>query len=152
MRQKRTNDDEKSSSGRVGDGQKFPYIRVYARADRDISSTLPDPPCLVGWLAIMSRYLITTKAVEATCHCGAAILRAIDVGLPVVVDAQPIPATDEVRVLIEGRWTYTRRRWSNELHHRTALMIHASDGAEPIHATHVCAPPAQPALFEGLPA
>jgi hypothetical protein len=84
--------------------------------------------------------------VEVDCHqCRQKVLRALDEGEPVTVDANPIRPEDEVAILLAGRRTYARLR-GGDLVHRHAGRIRYGLVGEKIHAAHVCGGYSQPAL------
>jgi hypothetical protein len=84
------------------------------------------------------KYLISTKVVERSCTCGAALLTAYAEGLPARVDRMPLDAPAEIAALLEGRWTFALAH--GELVHRDALRIRGGYVGDSIHAQHRCAP------------
>lgn len=96
----------------------------------------------------MSQHLISTRAVEVDCpQCQQPVLRAVDEGLPAVVDATPINPTTELHTLLDNRRTYARLH-CRELAHRHAGRIRHGLVGDAIHAEHICPTVAsQPDLF-----
>jgi hypothetical protein len=90
-------------------------------------------------------HLITTRAKERSCRCGAAILVGIAEGMPVRADARPVTPAEEIAALVEGRWTFALR--CGELVHRDAIRIRGGYVGQSVHAQHRCAAYTQPSLI-----
>lgn len=92
----------------------------------------------------MTAYLVSTTATDTRCpRCRAAVITAIDEGIPARVDATPLPdRTAEIAALLDGKHTYvlTDRR---HLFHRDASRIAGGSIHGTIHAEHTCAGPTQ---------
>jgi len=88
----------------------------------------------------MSRHLVSTAAAVKSCPgCGTTTLKAIDEGLTVIADAQPIPGT-EVEILLTGLRTYTFSS-GKYLTYRDADRIAGGYLHGTIHAQHRCPQP-----------
>ncbi|GIJ51298.1 hypothetical protein Val02_81840 [Virgisporangium aliadipatigenens] len=81
-------------------------------------------------------HLISTDATRTSCRCGAVVLVAVDEGLAVRADADPIPPTAEIAALVDGRWTYTHA--GGQLIYRDAARIRSNTPAGCIHREHRC--------------
>jgi hypothetical protein len=94
---------------------------------------------MAGLVIAMTRHLVTTRAAPRACkRCKASILVAVSEGLPAYVDTTPIDALQEIRALVEGRWTYTLTT-ARELLHRDRLRIQTTpDTRTTIHRQHRC--------------
>ncbi|MCX4474835.1 hypothetical protein OOK41_31745 [Micromonospora sp. NBC_01655] len=92
----------------------------------------------------MRQHFISTTATEARCpRCHAALLTALDEGLPVRVDATPLPdRAAEINALLDGRWTYTHTA-NKHLVIRDEHRIAANTMRGTVHAEHKCTGPTQ---------
>lgn len=86
----------------------------------------------------MSEHLISTRSQQSTCRrCGATLLAAHDQGMPVVVDATPLPDRGaEIAALLRGLRTYTHAY--RQLIYRSPERIESGWPAGTIHASHQC--------------
>ena len=93
------------------------------------------------------QHLISTKAAEVLCWCGATIISGLDEGLTAKVDPWPLDSTDEIRVLLDNRRTYSLS--CGYLTHRTPGRIRFGLKGT-IHAQHRCAIYKQPSLIGAI--
>lgn len=93
----------------------------------------------------------STHTTETRCpRCRAALLTAIDEGMPATVNAEPLAdRAAEVAALLDGRRTYvhTERRL---LVYRNATRIRGNTIPGTIHAEHKCTGPQQLLLDDFL--
>lgn len=98
----------------------------------------------------MTRYLVSTQAVDTACWCGAPVLRALDEGLEAKVDVAPVDRAGEIAALLAGRHTYSLSPRSRYLIYRSAEHILAGDLKGTVHAQHRCTTYKQPPLIGAI--
>jgi hypothetical protein len=84
-------------------------------------------------------YFMSTKAKADQCRrCRGRVLAALDEGLAVRVDAEPLPDREaEIAALLAGLWTYVHTEYG-DLIHRDACRIAGGSIQGTVHAEHKC--------------